>query len=64
MLEARINLRKTGVGRALTLRIPFMFNLRYLMKPTQKNKISCEIFTGVKASRDKFLSLFSTLYRI
>ena len=49
--------------RALSLRIHVLFNLRCLMKPTQKS-ISCEIFTDVKASRDKFPSLFSTLYRI
>ena len=49
--------------RALSLRIHVLFNLRCLMKPMQKI-ISCEIFTDVKASRDKFPSLFSTLYRI
>ena len=32
MLEVRINLRETGMGKALSLRIPVMFNLRCLMK--------------------------------
>ena len=53
------------MGRALTLRIPFMFNLRCLIKLTQIYRyISYEISTDVKASRDKLPSLISTLSRI
>ena len=55
------------MGRALTLRIPFMFNLRCLIKLTQIYiyiYISYEISTDVKASRDKFPSLISALSRI
>ena len=72
IVEVRVNLGETGMGRVLSLRTPIMFNLRCLMKLTQKKKkkkniymdISYEIFTDIKASRDKFPSLVSTLYRI
>ena len=65
IVEVRVNLGETGMGRALSLRIPVLFNLRCLMKLTQKKKyISYEIFTDIKASRDKLPSLVSTLYRI
>ena len=72
IVEVRVNLWETGMGRVLSLRIPVLFNLRCSMKLTQKkNKkkqkyiyISYEIFTDIKASRDKFSSLVSTLYRI
>ena len=79
IVEVRVNLGETGMGRVLSLRIPVLFNLRCLMKLTQKTKnkktkkqkkqkiyiyISYEIFTDIKASRDKFPSLVSTLYRI
>ena len=85
IVEVRVNLGETGMGRVLPLRIPVLFNLRCLMKLTQKKKqktknkkqtnkkkiyiyiyiyISYEIFTDIKASRDKFPSLVSTLYRI
>ena len=74
-MEVRVNLGETGMGRVLPLRIPVLFNLRCLMKLTQKKKqnktkqkkkiyISYEIFTDIKASGDKFPSLVSTLYRI
>ena len=56
------------MGRALSLRIPVLFNLRCLMKLTQKKKniyiIYYEIPTDIKAGRDKFPSLVSTLCRI
>ena len=80
IVEVRVNLGETGMGRVLSLRIPVLFNLRCLMKLTQKTKnkkqkkqnnnkkiyiyISYEIFTDIKAGRDKFPSLVSTLYRI
>ena len=35
-MEVRINLGETGMRRALSLRIHVLFNLRCLMKPTQK----------------------------
>ena len=36
IVEVRVNLGETGMGRALSLRIPVLFNLRCLMKLTQK----------------------------
>ena len=75
IVELRVNLRETGMGRVLPLGIPVLFNLRCLMKLTQKTKnkkkqkqkkyiyISYEIFTDIKADRDKFPSLVSTLCR-
>ena len=47
------------MGRALTLRIPFMFNLRYLMKPTQKNKIYLARYSP--ASRRAGINFFPSL---
>ena len=66
IVEVRVNLGETGMGRALSLRIPVLFNLRCLMKLTQKKiyTIYYEILTDIKAGRDKFPSLVSTLYRI
>ena len=70
-MEVRVNLGEKDMGRALSLRIPVLLNLRFLMKLTQKKiyvyiyiYMSYEIFTDIKASRDKFPSLVSTLYRI
>ena len=38
IVEVRVNLGETGMGRVLPLRIPVLFNLRCLMKLTQKKK--------------------------
>ena len=38
IVEVRVNLGETGMGRVLSLRIPVLFNLRCLMKLTQKTK--------------------------
>ena len=70
IVEVRVNQGETGMGRVLPLRIPVLFNLRCLTKLTQKKNIciyiyiSYEIFTDIKAGRDKFPSLVSTLCRI
>ena len=65
-MEVRVNQGETGMGRELSLRIPVLFNLRCLMKLTQKKiyTIYYEILTDIKAGRDNFPSLVSTLYRI
>ena len=38
IVEVRVNLGETGMGRVLSLRIPVLCNLRCLMKLTQKTK--------------------------
>ena len=48
--------------RALSLRIHVLFNLRCLMKPTQKKYILRD--THRRQGEQGFPSLFSTLYRV
>ena len=51
-----------GMRRALSLRIHVLFNLRCLMKPTQKKYILRD--THRRQGEQGFPSLFSTLYRV
>ena len=52
---------RDGHGKSVVtdpLGIPVMFNLKCLIKLTQKKKMSCEIFADFKTSNDKSPSLF------
>ena len=77
-MEVRVNLGETGMGKVFVATHSCsvqseMLNEAHAKKKTKKHKniyiyifiyLSCEIFTDIKASRNEFPSLVSTLYRI
>ena len=76
-MEVRVNLGETGMGRVFVATHSCsvqseMLNEAHAKNNNNKKKIyiyiyiylSYEIFTDIKASRDEFPSLVSTLYRI
>ena len=73
-MQVRVNLGETGMGRVFVATLSCSVQSEMLNKAHAKNKknqkkniyiyLSYEIFTDIKASRDEFPSLVSTLYRI
>ena len=74
-MEVRVNLGETGMGRVFVATHSCSVQSEMLNEAHAKNKnknkkkyiyiyLSYEIFTDIKASRDEFPSLVSTLYRI
>ena len=75
-MEVRVNLGETGMGRVFVATHSCSVQSEMLNEAHAKNKknkkkkiyiyiyLSYEIFTDIKASRDEFTSLVSTLYRI
>ena len=75
-MEVRVNLGETGMGRVFVATHSCSVQSEMLNEAHAKKKkyiyiyiyiyihISYEIFTDIKASRDEFPSLVSTLYRI
>ena len=74
-MEVRVNLGETGMGRVFVATHSCSVQSEMLNEAHAKNKnkkkkkyiyiyLSYEIFTDIKASRDEFPSLVSTLYQI
>ena len=73
-MEVRVNLGETGIGRVFVATHSCSVQSEMLNEAHAKNNnkkyiyiyiyLSYEIFTDIKASRDEFTSLVSTLYRI
>ena len=78
-MEVRVNLGETGMGKVFvathscSVQSEMLNEAHAKKKKTKTQKyiyiyifiyLSCEIFTDIKASRDEFPSLVSTLYRI
>ena len=72
-MEVRVYLGETGMGRVFVATHSCSVQSEMLNEAHAKKKkkyiyiythISYEIFTDIKASRDEFPSLVSTLYRI
>ena len=73
-MEVSVNLGETGMGRVFVATRSCSVQSEMLNEAHAKNKkthkkyiyiyLSYEIFTDIKASRDEFPSLISTLHRI
>ena len=60
IVEVRVNLGETGMGRVLSLRIPVLFNLRCLMKLTQKTKNKK---TKKQKKQKKYIDILRDIHR-